>query len=42
MAYNLPSNAGHGGSIPDRGTKIPHTVGQLSLCAVATEPMLHS
>ena len=26
-----PSNAGEVGSIPGRGTKIPHAVGQLSL-----------
>ena len=27
---NLPSNAGHMGSIPGQGTKIPHAMGQLS------------
>ena len=27
---NLTSNAEEAGSIPDRGTKIPHAVGQLS------------
>ena len=29
-----PSNAGDVGSIPGRGTKIPHAVGQLSPCAL--------
>ena len=35
----LPSNAGDMGSIPGQGTKIPHAVGQLSLCATTTEIM---
>ena len=35
---NLPSNAGDVGSIPGRGTKIPHTAGQLSPRAKTTEP----
>ena len=30
---NLPCDAGDQGSIPGRGTKIPHASGQLSLCA---------
>ena len=30
MVKNPPSNAGYVGSIPGRGTKIPHTAGQLS------------
>ena len=30
---NLPSNAGVAGSIPGRGTKIPHAVGQRSPCS---------
>ena len=30
MVKNPPSNAGNMGSIPGRGTKIPHTSGQLS------------
>ena len=34
---NLPANAGHMGSIPGLGTKIPHIVRQLSLCATTTE-----
>ena len=38
MVKNLPSNAGDAGSIPDRGTKIPHAEGQLSLRAATTEP----
>ena len=32
VAKNLPSNAGDAGSIPGRGTKIPHAVEQLPLC----------
>ena len=42
---NLPSTAGDTGSIPGRGTKIPHAAGQLSPCATTTEPAcrkLHS
>ena len=27
VVKNLPSNAGHAGSIPFRGTKIPHAMG---------------
>ena len=38
VVKNLPSNAGDASSIPGQGTKIPHAVGQLSLCAVTTEP----
>ena len=34
-----PSNAGVTGSIPGRGTKIPHAVGQLSPHAATTEPV---
>ena len=30
MVKNPPSNAGDVGSIPGRGTKIPHATGQLS------------
>ena len=30
MVKNPPSNAGDTGSIPGRGTKIPHATGQLS------------
>ena len=33
------STAGNMGSIPDQGTKIPQAVGQLSVCAIATEPV---
>ena len=36
---NPPSNAGDAGSIPGRGTKVPHATGQLSLRAAATEPV---
>ena len=38
LVKNLPSNAGDLGSIPGRGTKIPHAMGQLSLNATNTEP----
>ena len=38
MVKNPPSNAEDAGSIPGRGTKIPHAVGQLSLRATTTEP----
>ena len=37
VVKNPPSNAGEAGSIPGRGTKIPHTVGQLSPCTTTTE-----
>ena len=37
MVETLPSNAGDAGSIPGRGTKIPHAAGQLSLCATTAE-----
>ena len=37
---NPPSNAGDAGSIPGRGTKIPHAVEQLSPRAATTEPAL--
>ena len=37
MVKNPPSNAGDADSIPGRGTKIPHAVGQLSPCATTTE-----
>ena len=38
MVKSLPSNAGEGSSVPGRGTKIPHAMGQLSLYAATTEP----
>ena len=37
MINDLPSNAGDRGSIPGLGNKIPHAVGQLSLCAAIRE-----
>ena len=37
VVKNLPYNAGDEGSIPGRGTKIAHVVGQLSPCATTTE-----
>ena len=40
VVENLTSNAEEAGSIPDRGTKIPHAVGQLSPCRL--EPVLHN
>ena len=39
VVKNPPSKAGDTGSIPDRGTKIPHAVGQLSPRAMTTELM---
>ena len=39
MVKNPPSNAGNVGLIPGWGTKIPHAMGQLSLCATTTELM---
>ena len=40
VVKNPPSNAGDAGSIPGRGTKIPHAAEQLSPCATSTEPVL--
>ena len=37
VVKNPPSNAGDKGSIPGWGTKIPHAVGQLILCATTRE-----
>ena len=37
VGKNPPANPGHMGSIPGLGTKIPHIVRQLSLCATTTE-----
>ena len=37
VVKNPPSNAGDVGSIPGRGTKIPHALGQLSPHATTTE-----
>ena len=37
VVKNLPANAGHMGSIPGLGTKIPHIVRQLGLCATTIE-----
>ena len=39
MVKNPPSNEGDVGSIPGRGSKIPHAAGQLSLHDATTEPM---
>ena len=38
MVKNLPSNVGDVGSIPGRGTRIPHAAGQLSPCTATREP----
>lgn len=38
MVKNMPSDAGVIGSIPGSRTKIPHTIGQLSLGASTREP----
>ena len=37
VVKNLPSNAGDAGSIPGKGTRIPHAEGQLNSCATTTE-----
>ena len=37
VVKNLPPNAGDVGSIPGRGTKIPHAVGQQSPHTATTE-----
>ena len=37
MVKNLPSSIGDAGSIPGRGTKIPHAKGQLSLLTATRE-----
>ena len=37
MVKNLPYNAGDVGSVPGRGTKIPHAAGQLSLHTTTPE-----
>ena len=42
MVENPPSSAGGVGSIPGRGTKIPHAMGQLSLSATTKEPVGHN
>ena len=42
VGKNLISKAGDVGLIPDWGTKIPHSSGQLSLSAGTTVPMLCS
>ena len=41
VVKNPSCNAGDAGSIPGRGTKIPHAVGQLSLCASPREKPVH-
>ena len=38
---NLPPDAEDGGSIPDGGTKAPHSVGQLNSHATAREKSMH-
>ena len=35
---NSLCNAGDVGSIPGQGTKIPHAMEQISLCAITREP----
>ena len=42
MVKNPSCDAGDASSIPGRGTKIPHAVGQLSLRAATTEPTRHN
>lgn len=41
VTKNLPCNADRG-SIPDRGTEVPHDTKQLSSCATTTEPEHHN
>ena len=38
VVRNLPFNAGDVGSVPDRGTDIPQTKGQLSPCTATKDP----
>ena len=42
VVKNPPSNAGDAGSIPGRGTKIPHATWQLRPCATTTELVRHT
>ena len=42
MVKNLPYNAEDGDSIPGRGTKISHDLGQLSPCVTLEKPPLSS
>ena len=42
VVKNLPANAGDAGWIPGWETKIPHTMGQLSLCPPTTYPTSHN
>ena len=42
VVKNPPSNAGDAGSIPGRGTKITHAVGQVSPHTTTTEPAHHN
>ena len=42
VVKNPSCNAGDTGSIPGRGTKIPHAAGQLSPCATTWEPKCHN
>jgi len=39
VVKNMPSNAGDVGSIPGRGTKIPHSPGQLNPMPQLEKPM---
>ena len=41
VVKNPPSTAGDMGSIPDRGTRIPHAAGQLSSRVSTREPTCH-
>ena len=42
MLKSPSCNAGDEGSIPGQGTRIPHSVEQLSLCAVLTKKYSHN
>ena len=42
VVKNPPCNEGGAGSIPGRGTKIPHASEELSPCATSIEPAGHN
>ena len=42
MVKNQSCNSGDADSIPGRGTKVPHAVGQLRLHATTIEPIRHN
>ena len=42
VVKSLPFNAGDMGSIPGQRSKIPHALGQISLCTPTKEPTSHN